>query len=560
MEVSPSVGTTYREHREVRRLTDGLPLTVSPCSGSQVKVSVGYQVSTGILHFTIHLHGITGFHLLQHSLTHRGAMVLTGCIHHQNTILVSVHRLCVLISIIGSPFLGSHSCDGLPIGVTVRAALHIDALVVLTVILAPSDGSRRSLAVIVHNQPGRTLHLGQLGNYIIGRVIGQFRLLVGIVLTRRSQVPCHIGVLTIRIKHPTAILHIVIHTIALQPRSIFQTIHNGSEVLEVNGIVLWITSRVASWPTGPVGSVVHLGNPDGTSCTVLDTRQRTVPAWPVAIPVTVHYHKVTTPSASINGVHKLIEPVQVTGHSRRTETTACGHKFRPNIKHLLDGCRMFAVIPCIVRFIICHHIGGCSVVSHLGKGRPPITRTFVPVVLLCHIFKIIRGVNTCIPVVVPSGIQQVIRFCPPAAKPLLAGIIPLADTQCRDGVTENRGQIHRNVFLVGYKDAVVSRVAGRAPCSEPDHISTLQGEALYLVVHRMAGQRLVCAHTELCRLARLSFLGIDSQGSDAGSMRQDDTAVGIHLHHAVAVLHSSSSIDANVLQVLLQHLRRFHTR
>ena len=155
----------------------------------------------------------------------------------------------------------------------------------------------------------------------------------------------------------------------------------------------------------------------------------------------------------------------------------------------------------------------------------------------------------------PSGIQQLIRPLLPTTKSLLAGIVPLTDTQSRDGVAKYRRKFYLDVSLVCNEYTIVSRIGISGTGCKPGHVATLQSKTLYLIVHGMVVQVHTGTHTKFGRLTRPIFTGIDSQRSDTCPMRQDNTSVCIHFQHAVAVLDSFRPIDTDMVQ-MLRSLRR----
>ncbi len=213
----------------------------------------------------------------------------------------------------------------------------------------PSERSGSVGLVIYSHEIVRIVTFRHGGHDFICRIIGYTGLLGSIVLAHGSKFAVEV--------HRATVLHPVVDSIALEPVCGFKSVDNRREMLFLNGKIGIGTGTVATWPAGPVGTVVHLSYPYGTFGAVMDRTQSVEPAAPVAVPVAVHHYKITTPSAGVDRIDETIEPVEITRHGRRTEPTTCGHHLRPCGKHFLDSVDLLAVVIDIVGFIVAEDAG-----------------------------------------------------------------------------------------------------------------------------------------------------------------------------------------------------------
>ena len=166
-------------------------------------------------------------------------------------------------------------------------------------------------------------------------------------------------------------------------------------MLHLDGIVGIGSLGVGTRPSRPVGTVVHLGNPDrATAAALADALQLALPSRFVLEPVGMHGDEVAAPSTGIDGINELIEPVVVACHGWRTQSASGGHHLRPVGKHVLYIHILLLVVGLVFRLVVAQNVGTACVVAHIGYAWPSL------VVVLGYVF-------TVCPVVVVAGIPVV---------------------------------------------------------------------------------------------------------------------------------------------------------
>ena len=218
-------------------------------------------------------------------------------------------------------------------------------------------------------------------------------------------------------------------------------------MLQLNCIIGISSFGITSRPFCPVGTIVHLRNPDrATAASLTDTFQLALPARLIFIPISMNGNKVTAPATGIHRVDKFIKPIIITSYGRRTQAATGSHHLRPVSQHILDINILFLVISLIIRFVVTQDIGTTRVITHIFNTRPSL---MVMLGYILTIYPIIM--NTGIPVVSPSRFEFFLHIIVPESSPsTLVDIIPLADADVRDSAVERFGNTCQVDFLIRF--------------------------------------------------------------------------------------------------------------
>ncbi len=335
-------------------------------------------------------------------------------------------------------------------------------------------------------------------------------------------------------------MHLIVYGVTFQPSSSLQSVDDRCEVLLLDGIVGRVAVGVAAGPPGPVGAIVHLGDPDGASGALMYLLERRLPRRPVLVIVSMHGDEVAAPATRVDGVDEGIEPPgEVAGHGRRPQSLARGHHVLPVGQHLRHGTDGLALVGRVVGLVVAEDVGRGAVVAHVLDAGPSL------VVMLGDILAVVPLVPPRIPVVTPGGVEQTVDVGVAAGIALLGHGVPLRQAEGGDVAVKDPGcggQVDAAVGLVGDEHAAITLAVGTG--GQRHHVSSLELEATRLVVEDIVLERVARTYRKILLLgAREVGAVIEREGLHEVAVGHDHRPVGIDADGAIVAFRGLLSID-----------------